>query len=107
YLNCDPVVLNYYSFDRFIGSVVRFRSPPPACGAPACVLWGACVSEVRLDFGLLQQNKFNPQRLSFESLHVQACRAVVGSIAHSVTAATSATMSALALGCAKTLSARA
>jgi len=60
YLNCDPVVLNYYSFDRFIGSVVRFRSPPPACGAPACIRWGACVSEVRLDFGLLQQNKLNP-----------------------------------------------
>ena len=59
-LNCDPVVLNYYSFDRFVGSQVRFRSPPPACGALACVRWGACVSEVRLDFGLLQQNKLNP-----------------------------------------------
>jgi hypothetical protein len=61
YLNCDPIVLNYYSFNQFIGSVVRFRSPPPTCVAPACAAWGACISEARLDFGLLQQNKLNPQ----------------------------------------------
>jgi hypothetical protein len=60
-LNCDPVVVNYYSFDRFVGSVVKFRSPPPTCVAPTCVAWGACISEVRLDFGLLQQNKLNPR----------------------------------------------
>jgi hypothetical protein len=59
-LNCDPVVLNYYSFNRFNGSQVRFRSPPPSCVAPTCVLWGACISEVRLDFGLLPQSKLNP-----------------------------------------------
>ena len=59
-LNCDPVVLNYYSFNRFVGSQVRFRTPPPNCVAPTCVLWGACISEVRLDAGLLQQSKFNP-----------------------------------------------
>jgi hypothetical protein len=92
-LNCDPVVLNYYSFNRFVGSQVRFRTPPPNCVAPTCVLWGACISEVRLDNGLLPQSKLNPQWLSFENLQVQACR-VVRSIAHSVTAATSATMSA-------------
>ena len=51
-LNCDPVLLNYYNFNQFIGSEVKFRSPPP---------W-----------------------LSFENLHVQACRAVVLSIARSV-----------------------
>lgn len=60
YVPCDPVVVNYFSFDRFVGSVVRFRTPPPACGVPACILWGACVSEIRLDYGLLQQNKLNP-----------------------------------------------
>jgi len=55
-VNCDPVVLNYYYFNQFAGSVVRFRSPPPTCAAPACALWGACISEVRLDSGLLQQS---------------------------------------------------
>ena len=61
YLNCAPIVLNYYSFNQFIGSVVRFRSPPPTCVTPTCVRWGACISEARLDFGLFQQNKLNPQ----------------------------------------------
>ena len=60
YVPCDPVVVKYFSSDRFVGSVVRFRTPPPACGAPACILRGACVSEIRLDYGLLQQNKLNP-----------------------------------------------
>jgi hypothetical protein len=60
-LNCDPVVLNYYSFNQFIGSQVMFHSPPPSCVTPTCVRWGACVSEVRLDFGLLQQSKLNPR----------------------------------------------
>jgi hypothetical protein len=59
-LNCDPVVLNFYSFNRFVGSQVRFRTPPPNCAAPTCVLWGACISEVRLDNGLLPQSKLNP-----------------------------------------------
>ncbi|MFZ0123557.1 MAG: hypothetical protein WAL48_05135, partial [Xanthobacteraceae bacterium] len=27
-LNCDPVVLNYYSFNQYIGSQVMPRSPP-------------------------------------------------------------------------------
>jgi hypothetical protein len=60
-VNCDPVVLNYYYFNQFVGSQIRFRSPPPSCAAPACALWGACISEVRLDAGLLQQSKFNPK----------------------------------------------
>src|SRR5262245_5859497 len=59
-LNCDPVVFNYYSFDRFIGSQVMFRSPPPSCLTPTCVRWGACFSEVRLSFGLPPQRRFNP-----------------------------------------------
>ena len=59
-LNCDPVLLNYYSFNQFIGSEVKFRSPPPSCVAPTCVRWGACISEVRLDFGLFPQRKLNP-----------------------------------------------
>jgi hypothetical protein len=58
-LNCYPVVLNYYSFNQFVGSELRFRSPPPSCVAPTCVRWGACISEVRLDYGLLPQNKLN------------------------------------------------
>ncbi len=60
-VNCDPLVLNYYYFNRFVGSQIRFRSQPPSCAAPACALWGACISEVRLDAGLLQQSKFNPK----------------------------------------------
>jgi hypothetical protein len=59
--NCDPLLMNYYYFNRFIGSQVRFRSPAPNCVAPRCVLWGACISEVRLDYGLLQQDKLNPK----------------------------------------------
>jgi hypothetical protein len=59
-LNCDPVVFNYYSTDRFIGSQVVFRSPPPTCLTPTCVRWGACFSEVRLGFGVPPQRKFNP-----------------------------------------------
>jgi len=60
YLNCDPVVLKYYSFNQYIGSQVTFRPPPPTCVAPACVRWGACISEARFDYGLPTQSKINP-----------------------------------------------
>jgi hypothetical protein len=60
YLNCDPVVLKYYSFNQYIGSQVTFRIPPPTCVAPACVRWGACISEVRLGYGLPTQSRLDP-----------------------------------------------
>jgi hypothetical protein len=60
YLNCDPVVLKYYSSNQYIGPQVVFRSPPPNCVRPTCVRWGVCVSEVRLDFGLPRQSKLDP-----------------------------------------------
>ena len=59
-LNCDPFVLNYYSFNQYIGSQVMPRSPPPSCVAPTCVRWGACISEVRIAYGSLVQSKLNP-----------------------------------------------
>jgi hypothetical protein len=88
-LNCDPVVLNYYSFNRFVGSQVRFRTPPPNCVCPLGSLHLG--GQARQWFAPAKQSQ--PQRLSFANLQVQTCR-VVRSIAHSVTAATSATMSA-------------
>jgi hypothetical protein len=60
YLDCDPVVLNYYTLGRYVGSQVMPRSPPPNCIAPTCVRWGACISEVRIVFGSLPQSKLNP-----------------------------------------------
>jgi hypothetical protein len=59
YLNCDPIVLKYYSFNQYIGQQVTFRSPPPNCVRPTCVRWGACVSELRLNSGLPAQSKLN------------------------------------------------
>src|SRR5262249_38764497 len=60
-LNCDPVVLNYYTLNRYVGSQVVFRTPPPSCAAPTCVRWGACISEVRINDGLFPQSKLNPR----------------------------------------------
>jgi hypothetical protein len=60
YLDCDPVVLNYFSFNGYVGSDIRYRVPPPTCVAPTCVRWGACISEVRIDVGVLTQSKLNP-----------------------------------------------
>lgn len=60
YLNCDPIVLTYYSFNRYVGQQVTFRSPPPNCVRPTCVRWGACVSELKLNSGLPAQSKLNP-----------------------------------------------
>jgi len=88
-LNCDPVVLNYYSFNRFVGSQVRFRTPPPNCVCPLGSLHLG--GQARQWFAPAKQTQ--PQWLSFANLQVQAGR-VVRSIAHGVTAATSATMSA-------------
>jgi hypothetical protein len=61
YLQCDPLVLNYYSFNRYVGTQVIPRTPPPNCVAPTCVLRGACICEVRLDAGLQTQSKLNPE----------------------------------------------
>jgi hypothetical protein len=60
YLDCDPVVVNYYTLNRYVGSQVMPRSPPPSCVAPTCVRRGACISEVRIDYGSLPQSKLNP-----------------------------------------------
>ena len=60
YLNCDPIVLKYYRFNQYTGSQVMFRSPPPTCVTPTCVRWGACISEVRLEFGLPRQSNLDP-----------------------------------------------
>jgi hypothetical protein len=59
-LDCDPVVLNYYNSNQYVGSQIIPRSPPPTCVAPTCVRWGACISEVRLAYGLVVQRKLNP-----------------------------------------------
>jgi hypothetical protein len=61
YLQCDPLVLNYYTFNQYAGTQITPRSPPPACLAPTCVAWGACISEARLDAGLQTQSKLNPK----------------------------------------------
>src|SRR5262245_13185892 len=60
YLNCDPIVLKYYRFSQYIGQQVTFRSPPPNCVRPTCVRWGACVSALRLNYGLPAQCKLDP-----------------------------------------------
>ena len=69
-VNCDPLVLNYYYFNRFVGSQVRFRTPPPNCAAPTCVLWGACISEVRLD--LVPGGRFDIRRARITFRHASA-----------------------------------
>jgi hypothetical protein len=61
YLQCDPLVLNYYRSNQYVGTQVMPRSPPPSCLAPTCVLWGACISEVKLDYGLQRESKLNPR----------------------------------------------
>ena len=61
YLQCDPVVLNYFRSNQYTGSQVLPRSPPPTCIAPTCVVWGACISEVRLEYGLQVQSRLNPK----------------------------------------------
>ena len=71
YLYCDPVVLNYYTLGRYVGSQVIPRSPPPNCIVPTCVRWGACISEVRINFGSLPQSKLNPNGCLFEDLHAR------------------------------------
>ena len=60
YLQCDPVVLNYFRSNQYTGSQVIPRSPPPSCVTPTCVLRGACISEIRLEYGLQTQSKLNP-----------------------------------------------
>jgi hypothetical protein len=61
YLQCDPLVLNYYSLNRYVGTQVLPRTPPPNCIVPTCVQWGACISEIRLDAGLQRRSKLNPK----------------------------------------------
>jgi hypothetical protein len=60
YLQCDPVVLNYFRSNQYTGSQTIPRSPPPPCVTPTCVLRGACISEIRLEYGLQTQSKLNP-----------------------------------------------
>ncbi len=60
YLQCDPVVLNYYRSSQYTGSQVVPRSQPPSCATPTCVLRGACISEVKFDFGLQRQSTVDP-----------------------------------------------
>ncbi len=60
YLQCDPLVLNYFSFNHYVGTQVMPRTPPPNCILPTCIQWGACTSEIRLDAGLQTQSKLNP-----------------------------------------------
>ena len=60
YLQCDPVVLNYFRSSQYTGTQVIPRSPPPPCVTPTCILRGACISEVRLEYGLQTQSKLNP-----------------------------------------------
>src|SRR6185436_14676351 len=60
YLDCDPLVLKYYYSNHYIGSQIRFRTPPPNCIAPTCIRWGACLSEVTFDYGFPRQSKLDP-----------------------------------------------
>ena len=60
YLQCDPVVLNYFRSNQYSGSQIIPRSPPPPCVTPTCVLRGACISEIKLEYGLQTQSKLNP-----------------------------------------------
>ena len=60
YLQCDPVVLNYFRSNQYTGTQVIPRSPPPPCVTPTCVLRGACISEIKLEYGLQTQSKLNP-----------------------------------------------
>jgi hypothetical protein len=60
YLDCDPLILKYYSANQYIGSQIRFRVPPPTCLAPTCVRWGACISEVRIESGFQRQSRLDP-----------------------------------------------
>lgn len=60
YLQCDPVVLNYFRSNQYTGSQIIPRSPPPSCVTPTCVLRGACISEIRLEYGLQTQSKLSP-----------------------------------------------
>jgi hypothetical protein len=60
YLQCDPVVLNYFRSGNYTGTQIIPRSPPPSCATPTCVQRGACISEIRLEYGFQTQSKLNP-----------------------------------------------
>jgi hypothetical protein len=60
YLQCDPVVWNYFRSNQYTGSQIIPRTPPPNCATPTCVLRGACISEIRFEYGFQRESKLNP-----------------------------------------------